>query len=106
MKYEVRNEQGKALASAVSYHTACLIAKQLSDEEENIHEHISVCCEGVECATFVDGKRLNACEEIIHRLSLKPRNTWTDEDCEAYSYAKGTLESEEAERRYLNGEGW
>ena len=44
------------------------------------------------------------CEETLDRLNRKPKEEWTDEDYEAYSYAKGTLESEEAERKYLNGE--
>lgn len=46
----------------------------------------------------------NWCEAVLEKLSHKPKSEWSEEEYEAYNYAKGTLESERAERAYLNGE--
>lgn len=47
---------------------------------------------------------MNWCEKTIKELKAKPKSEWTEQDYEAYEYAVSTLDSIEAERRYLNGE--
>lgn len=46
------------------------------------------------------------CQETIERLESKKRDGYplTEDEAEAYYYAKNVIESEEAERAYLNGE--
>ena len=48
----------------------------------------------------------NWCQETIERLEAKKRNGYrlTEDEAESYYYAKNVIESEEAERAYLNGE--
>lgn len=46
------------------------------------------------------------CQETVEKLEAKKRNGYqlTEDEMEAYYYAKNVIESEEAERAYLNGE--
>lgn len=46
------------------------------------------------------------CEKTIAECEAKRRTgeALTDEECEAYAYARNVVDSEDAERRYLNGE--
>lgn len=46
------------------------------------------------------------CQETVERLEAKRKSgyTWTEDEAESYYYAKNVIESEEAERAYLNGE--
>lgn len=60
--------------------------------------------DAVACGLEDEPEEPNWCEAKVAELEAKPRGEWTEEDSEAYDYAKGTLESIEAERRYLNGE--
>lgn len=48
----------------------------------------------------------NWCQETIEELDAKRRSgqTLTEDEAESYCYAKNVIESEEAERAYLNGE--
>lgn len=48
----------------------------------------------------------NWCQEIVEELEAKKRDgyTWTEDEAESYYYAKNVLQSEDAERAYLNGD--
>ncbi len=48
----------------------------------------------------------NWCQETIESLELKKKNGYylTEDEWEDYYYAKNVIQSEDAERAYLNGE--
>lgn len=48
------------------------------------------------------------CEYTIRTIKEKKRSgeALTEDDCIAYAYAKNVIDSEEAERAYLNGEDY
>ena len=50
----------------------------------------------------------NWCQETIETLESKMKNGYqlTEDEAEAYYYAKNVIESEEAERAYLNGQDY
>lgn len=47
---------------------------------------------------------MSYCEDRVKELIAKGKENWTDQEYEDYYVCLGNIESEEAERRYLNGE--
>ena len=72
MPYLVIDAHNHILASCCGLHVACVLAKALSDEEENLHERIFVCYRGHECVVkciYLDGKKRSAGAYLIYDLA-------------------------------------